>query len=45
MQVFLMILLSTVLLYLLGVATTVVTAMLILRRKLREFQESGPFGY
>jgi hypothetical protein len=45
MQVFLLILLALVLIYCLGLATSVVTALLIVRRRLREYQESGPFGY
>jgi hypothetical protein len=45
MQVFLMILLSLVLLYLLSMGATLILAMLILRKKLREYQDSGPFGY
>lgn len=45
MQVFLMILGSLVLLYLLTMAVGFFMAMVILRKKLREFQESGPFGY
>lgn len=45
MQVFLVVLLSLVLLYLMGLAGTLITAMFIVRRKLREYQESGPFGY
>lgn len=45
MQVFLMIVGSVVLLYLLSMAGTLFMAMLILRKKLREYQESGPFGY
>lgn len=45
MQVFLMILLGAALLYLLGLATSFITAVLLIRKKLREYQESGPFGY
>ncbi|HET9228449.1 MAG TPA: hypothetical protein VFR31_17365 [Thermoanaerobaculia bacterium] len=45
MQVFLMVLGSLVLLYLLTLAAGFFMAMVILRKKLREFQESGPFGY
>lgn len=45
MQVALIVLLSLVLLYLLGMAATLFAVMFILRRKLREYQDSGPFGY
>lgn len=43
MQVFLMVLASLVLLYLLTLAGTLFVAMLMLRKKLREYQESGPY--
>jgi hypothetical protein len=45
MHLFLVILLSLTLFYLLGIATVLTVSILILRQKLRRYQESGRFGY
>jgi hypothetical protein len=45
MHVLLMILLSLVLLYLLGLATAFLLSLFLIRQKLREYQENGRFGY
>ena len=45
MQVLLIVLLSLVLLYLLGLATALLVSALIIRQKLRKYQENGRFGY
>jgi hypothetical protein len=45
MQVALIVLLSLVLLYLLGLATAFLVSALVIRKKLRKYQENGRFGY
>jgi hypothetical protein len=45
MQILLMILLSLVLLYLLGLATVLLLSVFLIRQKLRQYQENGRFGY
>jgi len=42
---FLVILLALALFYLLGLATVLTISILVLRQKLRRYQDSGRFGY
>ncbi len=44
-QIVLVTLLWLALLYVIGLATVLVVSMLVLRQKLRKYQESGRFGY
>ena len=45
MHLFLLILLSLVALYLLGLATALLLSVFLIRQKLRQYQENGRFGY
>jgi hypothetical protein len=44
-QILLVVLCWLVLLYVASLATVLVVSMLVLRQKLRKYQESGRFGY
>ena len=45
MQFFLIALFSLILLYVLGLAMVFLVSALIIRQKLRKYQENGRFGY
>ena len=45
MQIVLVVLLWLALLYVASLAAVLVVSMLVLRQKLRKYQESGRFGY
>ena len=45
MYVILIILLSLALIYLLGVAVTLIVGILVIRQRLRKYSEGGRFGY
>jgi hypothetical protein len=45
MHTFVIILLSLALIYLLGVAAIFTVSLLVIRRSLRKFQQTGRFGY
>lgn len=45
MHILVMILLSLILLYLLGLATALLLSVFLIRQKLRQYQENGRFGY
>lgn len=45
MQIVLVVLFWLVLLYIVSLATVLVVSMLVVRQKLRKYQESGRFGY
>jgi hypothetical protein len=45
MQILLIVLLSLISLYLLGLGTILLVSALIIRQKLRTYQDNGRFGY
>lgn len=45
MNILLVIILSLALLYMLGMALAFLLSMIVIRRKLRKYQENGRFGY
>jgi hypothetical protein len=45
MYIILIILLSLALLYLLGLAATLIVGLLVIRQRLRKYSEEGRFGY